>query len=801
MSGAAPPNGRFLAIHGHFYQPPRENPWTEEVEVEDGAAPHHDWNERITAECYAPNTASRRVDGEQRITGIANNFEKISFNFGPTLLSWLHSRHPETYANIIEADRISRGERHGHGNAIAQAYNHLIMPLATRRDKVTQVRWGIEDFHHRFGRDPEGLWLPETAVDRETLDVLAEGGIKFTILAPSQCRRVRKLRQGRWVDVTGGRIDPSRAYHYVAAGGGNLALYFYDAPISRAIAFEGALAHGETLAARFQAGFSAERAWPQLVHAATDGESYGHHTTLGDMALAAALERIERKGEAALTNYGTFLAAHPPTHEVEIIESTSWSCAHGVERWRSDCGCRIGHPDWHQLWRAPLREAMDWLRDRLDPFYEARIGALVKDPWAARDDYIHVILDRSEDSRAAFFDRHRRAPLDDANRVEALKLLELQRQRLLMYASDGWFFDEISGLETVQVLKSAARAVELAGSLGLGGLDEEFRRRLAPAPSNYPAFGNGAQVYRRLVLPAAMNPRRVLAHYAIAALQRDTGEESRIFSFAVSRLDAARETAGGTAFMVGRARIQSEITTEAEEASFAVLHLGEEEFRCSIRGSLDHSSYEVVKADLLARYVSGGPAEAIRGMERHFPGGSYSLKDLVLDERRRILSEIAREILERRAGDYRRIWEENRQIIHDLSEAGAPVPDAFVAVARHVLQQEVTRAIEETLKGDGAPARAMELIGEAHSLGLDLDLDATARALGNTLAEMMEALARDERPSSVNALVALLDAAGQMGLHVDLRRAQNFFFDLWRARPDRGDTLRPLGERLGFRLD
>ncbi len=481
---------KFLTVHGHFYQPPRENPWLGEVEAEIGAAPYHDWNERITAECYAPN---------------ADTLRKISFNFGPTLLWWLERRDPDTYAKIIDADRLSRGERGRHGNAIAQAYNHVIMPLATRRDKVTQVRWGIEDFHHRFGREPEGMWLPETAVDRETLDILAENGLRFTILAPRQARRVRPLRDGQWKDVAGGRIDPSQACYYTTRGGPGLALFFYDSPISWSIAFEEVLADGETLRARLLSGFSPDRAWAQLVNVATDGESYGHHHRGGAEALRAALRKIEREGEVTLTNYGAFLTAHPPTHEVEIIERTSWSCLHGVERWRSDCGCRVGHPDWHQRWRAPLRAAMDWLREELDLFYEVRLGKLLKDPWMARDDYIHVLLDRSADSKAEFFCRHLRRPLSLLQEAEALALLELQRHRLLMFTSCGWFFDDISGLETLLVLRHAARAIQLAGSFGFTGLAEEFIRHLKAAPSNVTEYGDGGQVYRQLVLPAKAN--------------------------------------------------------------------------------------------------------------------------------------------------------------------------------------------------------------------------------------------------------------------------------------------------------
>ena len=440
---------RAIVIHGHFYQPPRENPWLESVEVQDSAAPYHDWNERVTAECYAPNTAARRVDEHDRVLDIVNNFEKISFNVGPTLFAWLARHRPDVYAKILEADRASVAARGGHGNALAQVYNHMIMPLAPRRDKVTQVRWGIEDFRARLGREPEGLWLPETAVDSESLEVLAEAGVKFTILAPHQALRVRPLGAETW-EAAGG-IDPSRAYLWRGPRGLTLAIFFYDGPISRAIAFERLLDRAEHVVAWLNAAFSDARPWPQLVHCATDGETYGHHRRFGEMALAAAVQQIEAEGAATLTNYGAFLAAHPPTHEVEIREQTSWSCAHGVERWRADCGCRT-RGDWHQRWRAPMREALDWLRDQIDPFFEARASAHLKDPWAARDAYVAIVLDRSAQRLDGFFAVHARAPLDTAARVEARRLLELERNRLLMYASCGWFFDEISALEPVQTL-------------------------------------------------------------------------------------------------------------------------------------------------------------------------------------------------------------------------------------------------------------------------------------------------------------------------------------------------------------
>ncbi|MFH1486971.1 MAG: glycoside hydrolase, partial [Chloroflexota bacterium] len=323
---------RFICIHGHFYQPPRENPWLEAIELQDSAHPFHDWNERINAECYAPNTASRILDAEGRIRKIANNYANISFNFGPTLLSWLEGKAPETYHAILAADRESQGAFSGHGSALAQVYNHIIMPLANRRDKHTQALWGIKDFEHRFGRSPEGMWLPETAVDLESMDVLAELGIRFTVLAPQQAGRVRPIGGRGWADVNGGRIDTTMAYQLLLPSGRKMNLFFYNGPVSHAVAFEGILANGEQFAQRIIGGFSGAQQSAPLVHIATDGETYGHHHKFGDMALSYALDRIKTGNLARITNYGEYLEKHPPTHQVEIIENTSWSCAHDVER-------------------------------------------------------------------------------------------------------------------------------------------------------------------------------------------------------------------------------------------------------------------------------------------------------------------------------------------------------------------------------------------------------------------------------------------------------------------------------------
>lgn len=458
---------RFICIHGHFYQPPRENPWLEAIEIQDSAYPYHDWNERVTAECYAPNSASRILDGEDCIIDIVCNYDKISFDFGPTLLSWMETNAPETYQAVLDADMQSIGQRSGHGNAIAQCYNHIIMPLAHSRDKHTQIIWGIKDFEYRFKRFPEGMWLPETAVDIETLDILAESGIKFTILGPHQASKVRQIDADKWEDVSGGQIDPTRSYLCRLPSNRKISIFFYDGQISRATAFEdNLLSKGEDFATRLLSGFSDLRQWPQILNIAADGETYGHHHKFGDMALAFALNHIEANGLGRLTNYGEYLEKFPPTHEVEIIENTSWSCAHGVERWRSNCGCNARkNAGWNQEWRKPLRDSLDWLKDELSQEYVQKGKDYLKDPWQARDEYIDVMLDRSEEIIENFLKKHAVRDLAAAEKTFVLKLMETQRHAMLMYTSCGWFFDELSGTEAVQVLQYGQDDSVVGGSL------------------------------------------------------------------------------------------------------------------------------------------------------------------------------------------------------------------------------------------------------------------------------------------------------------------------------------------------
>ena len=496
----------WVCIHGHFYQPPRENPWTGEVEEQPGAAPYHDWNERITAECYRPNLSARILAPDGSVAETVNNYARISFNFGPTLLNWLERHAADVYVGLLKADRASRKRFGGHGGAIAQAYHHSILPLANRRDKITEIVWGLRDFQFRFRRRPEGIWLPETAVDFETLEILAQAGLRFTILSPRQAARIRPITGGPWTDVSQSAVDTRRAYRIQLPSGRWLTLFFYDGRIAQDVAFGGMLTNGGNYAARLLQTCLEADPLPALSHVATDGETYGHHHRFGDMALAYALRMVEKHAGAKLTVYGEYLDAAAPVWEVEIFPNTSWSCAHGVERWRSDCGCQTGAPPgWNQQWRRPLREALNWLRDVVAILYEREAADLLVDPWAARDDYITVLLEKTEASRRRFLKFWGvSGRLKREDRARIFRLLEIQRHSLMMFTSCGWFFNDISGIETIQILRYAARVIELGGREFGVDLESPFLDRLAEARSNVPEAGTGRDIYYRDVLAARL---------------------------------------------------------------------------------------------------------------------------------------------------------------------------------------------------------------------------------------------------------------------------------------------------------
>ena len=766
---------RYVCIHGHFYQPPRENPWLEEVEFQDGVSPYHDWNERVSAECYSQNAASRVLDDQGRIEAIINNYSRISFNFGPTLLSWLERKDPDTYQSILDADRDSRKRFSGHGSAIAQAFSHMILPLANPRDKQTQAIWGIRDFEKRFGRLPEGMWLPETAVDLVSLETLALNDIKFTILAPHQAKRVCKIGTDRWRNVADGSIDTSMPYRCNLPSGKSIDIFFYNGPAARTVAFEGILRSGADFAERLVYVFTDDKDKVQLSHIATDGESYGHHHRFGDMALAYALTYIERRGLASLTNYAEFLDHYPPTYEVEILENTSWSCTHGIERWRSNCGCNSGKsPGWTQAWRKPLREAFDWLRDKLDKLYEEKGSELFHDPWQARDRYIDVLLDRSPNNVLDFLQKHARGELTEADNILRLKMLGMQQHAMLMYTSCGWFFDELSEVQTVQVIQYAGRAVQLANEAFNVDLEPQFLENLQAAASNKPEQGAARNIYEKRVKPFTVGLLKVSAHYAVASLFEDYADETTVYCYDITREAHTSLRSGRTSLDIGRIKIRSNITLEAEKFAYAALHLGDHNVAGGVRQYLGQQAFEKVRDDITVAYLKGETTEVIRLLDRHFGENTFTLRSLFRDEQRKYLNIILRETIEDADERYQQVYELNAPVMRFLADLEMPVPEALQIAAVRSLKRDLQNCFETD---EMDPEEIERIIQEAGDFKVHLDGD----NLRNALKTGVNLLAHKLHSEPLNAaqlseLAQIINLTRKLPFEVGFRKIQNVYY-------------------------
>jgi len=775
---------RFICIHGHFYQPPRENPWLETVETQDTAAPYHDWNERVCAECYSTNGAARIVNSKNQITRIVNNYARMSFNFGPTLLSWLIENAPRAYRMILDGERRSRKSFKGHSSAMAQVYNHVILPLANHRDRITQIRWGIADYQQHFGAPPEGMWLAETAADNDSLELLAQQGIKFTVLAPHQCRRIRPLKDdANWTDTPNATVDTTHPYLVRFESGLSIAVFFYNGPISRAIAFEGLLDSGERFAARLKEGFK-DDSQPQLVHVATDGESYGHHHKYGEMALAYALRLLEQDNTVKLTNYASFLEQFPPEFEAEIVENTSWSCAHGIERWRSNCGCNGGKPGWNQEWRAPLRQALDELRDALVPLTEREGAALFKDVWAARDEYIEVILDRNPQSVERFFRAHQLRVLTAPERARALELMEMQRHAQLMYTSCGWFFDDISGIETVQVIAYAARVLQLAREVSgeaAAALEPAFLARLAEARSNLAAAGDGAKIYREQVTARQLRLEQVAAHYAISSMFSSFAEETDLFCFRVWRNSYDVYTSGRGRLALGRAKVVSAITGNQGSFSFAVLHFGDQNITAAVKAYApeDAAAFEAFAAEAAGYVQRADFPEVIRLLDRFYGHMDYSLTSLFTDEQRRIVQIILTATLSDIENSLTTIYDEHASLLHYLSQAGLPKPPALTLTAGFAINVGLRRALEAD-SIDQAQLRSFLSLAKADQVSLETP------ALSYLADQRMKRAMIELQMSSgslemLDRALALGRLLAELPFELNLWQAQNIWYEILRT--------------------
>ncbi|NJL13368.1 MAG: DUF3536 domain-containing protein [Microscillaceae bacterium] len=677
---------RYICIHGHFYQPPRENPWLEEIELQESAEPFHDWNERITSECYAPNGVSRILDGASRIVDITNNYAKISFNFGPTLLSWMRDQAPRTYQAILEGDKLSQQYFNGHGSALAQVYNHIIMPLANRRDKETQVIWGLVDFEYRFGRPAEGMWLAETAVDIESLEVLAKYGLKYTILAPRQAKRFRKIGTTQWEEG----INPRKHYLCQLPSGRSIVLFFYDGEVSQAVAFKGLLSDGKVFANHLLGAFDPGDADTQLVHIATDGESYGHHHRHGDMALAYCLRYIEEHQLARITNYSEFLSLHEPAYEVEIYENSSWSCVHGVERWRSNCGCNTGGwGGWNQEWRRPLREALNWLRDELMQIYEEEMKLFCQDIWGLRNQYIHILLDRSPENVQKVLHPYIPVELSSRQLTQVLRLLEMQRQALLMFTSCAWFFDEISGIETVQILQYANRAIQLGEQLSNHVLEPSFIERLRPAKSNLPEHHNGGEIYCKFSTPARVTLNKVGMHYAVASLFAENPEKMNVLNFDTENQFFERLEAGFQRLAIGRTTVISKITLSQKYFSFAALYLGQHQIIGSSSNQLSQVDFFAMADKIKEAFNQSNISDVLQVMQIYFPSKNFSFWELFKDEKIKVINKILAGNLQQAREAYREIYDQNYSLMNVIQSAHLKIPPTLRQNLEMVINHEL----------------------------------------------------------------------------------------------------------------
>lgn len=775
-------NETFLTIHGHFYQPPRENPWLEAIEVQDSAAPYHDWNERIAKECYSPNSASRIVDNRNRIIDIVNNYKYMSFNFGPTLLSWMEHFAPATYERIIRADIESFEEHNGHGNALAQVYNHIIMPLANEEDKQTQVKWGIRDFEYRFGRKPEGMWLAETAADDDTLRVLVENGIKFTILSPYQAEKFRANGEKQWTDVSWGNIDPARAYRYYLESDPEkyIDLFFYDGAISRSVAFDNLLLDGNKFNKRLMEGVSDCRNFDQLVNIATDGESYGHHTKFGDMALSYVLKIKAKDSGFTITNYAEFLEKFPPKCEVKIKQPSSWSCSHGVGRWKEDCGCSTGgKPGWNQKWRKPLRQALDYLRDELLKLYEQQGEKYFDDVWTVRNKYIDVVLNRKENNILRFQRENFKENLSDLDKVKAMELLEIQRQAMLMYTSCGWFFTELSGIETVQIMKYAARALQLACRFTDKDIEGKFLEILSEAKSNIPEYGNGKDIYERWVKPSIVTVKQISCLWALSSLYEDFEDEEDVYCYVVTRHSYKRVQCGSMTLITGHIDVKSKITLEKKEIMFALVQYAGGDFHCAIKQFADDSDFNVIKNSIVKTFLTTSLTETIRALDEYFGKEYFTLKDIFIKERRKIIEILLRDKMNKFANNYREIYLDGRGTIFHLQALGMTIPNEFRLSAEYTLSQKFNEIVSETheLFDENSMQLVKDINAEAKMLGITLDKKVSNDIYSKKLIKNLNRLVNSLERQQANVIVDIFHEIDELELNLDLKEAQNIYFN------------------------
>ncbi len=803
---------RYLIIHGHFYQPPRENPWTERIDRQESSAPYHDWNERIAAECYHPNARSRRLDGYGRILKLVNNYEHISFNFGPTLLDWIDKHHPVLHRQILEADAISAGRNGGNGNAIAQVYNHIIMPLANMRDQETQIRWGVHDLRRRFGREPAGIWLAETAINEVTLEMLIDFGFRFIILSPFQADRARETGGGEWLDVSSGNIMTGMPYRCFGARKKRsrkrfIDIFFYDAQISTDVSFNHLCRSGDIFADSVASAY--ERTGGDLVTIATDGEIYGHHEPFADMALAYLIDKAAGERGLELTNFPAYLDTHEPAFEVQIKrghkgEGTAWSCPHGVGRWQKNCGCSTGAPEgWNQEWRSPLRVGLDKLRDEIGARFSKEGAAILSDPWKARDEYIELIDNRSSEAAAEFVRGRAAGDLDDIGIAKGVSLLEAQRNALLMYTSCGWFFNDISGIETTQLMKYAARAAELAGGDDSEKLESILLDELSKAKSNIEAYGTGAELYRQEKKYSAVSGGFLAGQFVLTRHLDCPGASPETFGYEFEVVEEDQIEFDDESIRTGLFGMTSPFSLERWIFAYALILGSPSKVVCMVREVADPQEYEGLRANLDSLPEEADRKKIIRKFTELFGGHVFAMRHLFPEDREKILARLAARQVDGLEERLEQLYLEDRDMLRLFSETNITAPPIISVPAETVLSRRLGRELDKwERKLDPAGLEGVKaVLAEADFYGVSLDRTDLSAMFTELLSEALSGLRDGIHNDDAGALVDFVDFSDETGIAFEDHGIQNMIYEiltgplcdaigkLERFEPDSGNEL------------
>lgn len=783
---------KYICIHGHFYQPPRENAWLEVIEQQPSAHPFHDWNERINAECYGPNAASRILNDEQRIINIVNNYAQISFNIGPTLMSWIAEHDQDTYRGILQADRESMASHQGHGNAIAQVYNHIIMPLASDRDKETQVIWGIEDFRQRFHRHPEGMWLAETAVDTATLEVLAKYDIKYTILAPRQAKAVRALSDEHWINVDESSVDTTRPYLVRLPSGRSITVFYYNGRIAREVAFTGLLNSGKLFADSLK-GAVLTSDHPPLIHIATDGESYGHHHYRGDMALASCIDYLQKEEDVLLVNYAQYLTLFPSQHETRIHENSSWSCVHGVERWRSNCGCTDGgNPNFHQRWREPLRNALNWLKDQADRIFEQELIAYTPDPWHLRNRYIDVVLKRDEETIDAFLKGGCHVKLSQEQKIRVIRLLEMQRHALLMFTSCGWFFDEVSRIETKQILQYADRVIQIAEHETHIQCYDQFLKLLELAPSNIEQYETAAGLYQQEIRPQRLTLTKVGLHHAVLSLFDNTMHTGFRLNYHIESEFFEKLMAGELVLSVGAIKLSSTFTYASERLYFAAVYLGKHHVIGGYADQMDEEHFESLFLRLRDAFRNSDIGTISAEIFTAFGEKRFSLDQVFADEREQLIARLLEKDILQAEDSYRAVYERTYTLVNMLRQQKKQIPELLIDNTEVVINADLRRWFKERNTDVFALDQLTEAAGKWK---ISLDKERIGLAAAVRLQELVKELAIT--PYDLNQLDMIsrvLIRLNELDIKFRLWKIQNKYFGIGKEHIGSKTFMRNLGE-------